>query len=60
MYGILNGFWRCGTVFNAVHISRIVALFAGSMLYCRLYRFFLFIGGTNMPVSRQRSTLGDR
>lgn len=45
---------------TADHISMIPDLLAGSMLYCRLYRFLRLIGGTNLPVSRQKSTRGDR
>lgn len=33
---------------------------AGSMLYCRLYRLRRWMGGTNWPVARQRITRGDR
>lgn len=49
-----------GNDLRAFHISPMLARCAGSMLYCRLYRFFRLIGGTNLPVRRHRSTPGAR
>jgi len=52
--------FAAGNELTASHISITPALRAGSMLYCRLYRFFLFSGGTNLPVSRHKTTRGER
>ena len=49
-----------GSELTAVHMSMTPARRAGSMLYCRLYRFLRFSGGTNLPVRRHSSTRGER
>ena len=63
---------RAGTITGAVfffggaseltasHISKMPALCDGSMLYCRLYKLFRLIGGTNLPVTRHSRTRGDK
>jgi hypothetical protein len=33
---------------------------AGSMLYCKLYRFLRWMGGTNWPDARLKKTLGEK
>lgn len=45
---------------STAHISQIPGLRAGSMLYCKLYRFLRSMGGTSRPVKRQRRTVGER
>ena len=45
---------------NICHSSSIPTRCTGSMLYCKLYRFLRWIGGTNCPESRHRNTLGEK
>lgn len=45
---------------NFFHRSPMLALFAGNMLYCSLYRLRRCIGGTNWPDTRYSSTLGEK
>ena len=45
---------------NNLHSSPTPTLRAGSIEYCKLYRFFLWIGGTNWPDTRHRKTRGER
>jgi hypothetical protein len=43
-----------------LHSSPILARFAGNILYCKLYRFRRWIGGTNWPDTRHSMTLGEK
>ena len=45
---------------SLVHTSITLARRAGSMLYCKLYKVFRWIGGTKRPVTRHKRTVGER
>ena len=47
------------SAFNSAHNSAIPIRIAGNILYCKLYKFFLCIGGTNRPVTRHSITPGE-
>jgi hypothetical protein len=42
------------------HNSPMLTRFLGSILYCKLYKFRRWIGGTNRPDTKQSRTLGEK
>lgn len=44
---------------SSTHSSRTLTRFAGSMLYCRLYKLLRCMGGMNCPETRASNTRGE-